>query len=309
MEYKYKAVAHSDIGIRKHINEDSAMIQIAETDYGQILLALICDGMGGLSKGEVASATVIRGFSNWFQERLPKILHDLVEVRDNSKSLSTAVISSLQENKSKKLELIKEEWNQLLVEMNRKISQYGKLHHIQLGTTAVVLLIIQDTYYLMNIGDSRAYLIQNLITNQETIQKTTSIIKRKINHTVHQNKNQITQLTKDHTYIQHEMDKGRMTYEESLKNRKRNCLTQCIGINSDFSCNYYLGNIVKGSEFLLCSDGFRNVITKEEIYQYIKLKKRCDERDMMKVLVSLVELNKKRKEIDNITAVLIAVQS
>lgn len=36
----------------------------AETDIGNVLLAVICDGMGGLSKGEVASAALIQAFSD-----------------------------------------------------------------------------------------------------------------------------------------------------------------------------------------------------------------------------------------------------
>ena len=33
--------------------------------------AIVCDGMGGLQKGEVASATVIKAFDKWVNEQLP----------------------------------------------------------------------------------------------------------------------------------------------------------------------------------------------------------------------------------------------
>ena len=70
----YSIALHTDVGIRKETNQDSMCVKQAETEKGQILLAIICDGMGGLEKGEVASATVINAFSAWFEEELPIIL-------------------------------------------------------------------------------------------------------------------------------------------------------------------------------------------------------------------------------------------
>ena len=46
----------------------------AKTDEGRLLLAVLCDGMGGLDKGEVASAALIRAFEAWFQEELPGLI-------------------------------------------------------------------------------------------------------------------------------------------------------------------------------------------------------------------------------------------
>ena len=52
----YLTAVHTDVGIRKKTNQDSVLIETAATDYGQVLLSVVCDGMGGLAKGEVASA-------------------------------------------------------------------------------------------------------------------------------------------------------------------------------------------------------------------------------------------------------------
>ena len=65
---------HTDIGIKKSTNQDSALVMEAETDIGNVLLTVICDGMGGLAKGEVASSAVIWEFSQWFEKQLPAIL-------------------------------------------------------------------------------------------------------------------------------------------------------------------------------------------------------------------------------------------
>ena len=68
---QYIAIAETDIGISKETNQDSILIKHASTDVGEVVMAVVCDGMGGLAKGELASATVIRSFDRWFHEVLP----------------------------------------------------------------------------------------------------------------------------------------------------------------------------------------------------------------------------------------------
>ena len=63
----YLTAVHTDVGIRKKTNQDSALVMEATTDKGNVLLTVVCDGMGGLAKGEVASAAVIDAFSKWFE--------------------------------------------------------------------------------------------------------------------------------------------------------------------------------------------------------------------------------------------------
>ena len=63
---KYICAYCSGFGIRKKTNQDSMLLKQIETKEGQIVFAVLCDGMGGVSKGELASATVIRNFDQWF---------------------------------------------------------------------------------------------------------------------------------------------------------------------------------------------------------------------------------------------------
>lgn len=44
----FLSVVHSDRGIKKNTNQDSVLIKEASTDYGDVMLAVVCDGMGGL---------------------------------------------------------------------------------------------------------------------------------------------------------------------------------------------------------------------------------------------------------------------
>lgn len=83
---RFQVAYHTDIGREKSTNQDSLGVLEANTDEGRLLLAVLCDGMGGLDKGEVASAALIRAFEAWFQEELPGLIRKedpLYEVRSS----------------------------------------------------------------------------------------------------------------------------------------------------------------------------------------------------------------------------------
>ena len=67
---RYMVTADTDVGIEKSTNQDSVLIKHGKCEKGEVLLCIVCDGMGGLAKGEVASAAVVRKFSEWFDEEL-----------------------------------------------------------------------------------------------------------------------------------------------------------------------------------------------------------------------------------------------
>lgn len=147
----YQIALHTDSGIKKSENQDSSCIKIASTDKGNVLLALICDGMGGLSKGEVASGELIRCFSGWFEREVPYIL---------------AQQSPMEE--------IRYQWKRMIKEKNQDIGAYGKSLHLQLGSTLTALFILEDGSYIIgHVGDSRAYKITDssiaILTEDQTV--------------------------------------------------------------------------------------------------------------------------------------------
>ena len=64
---------HTDIG-RKKTNQDSCAVVHRKLDGKTYLLAIVCDGVGGLSQGEYASNFVTKGFVDWFVYELPLLL-------------------------------------------------------------------------------------------------------------------------------------------------------------------------------------------------------------------------------------------
>lgn len=114
----YLLACYTDVGIKKKTNQDSLLIQRALVNEEQMVLAVVCDGMGGLAKGEVASATVVKAFAQWFREELPALLERNQLRTDLHKS-----------------------WMSLLNSVHQKIYSYGKRNGIQLGTTATAMLL------------------------------------------------------------------------------------------------------------------------------------------------------------------------
>jgi len=152
---KYIIGAGTNVGISKDTNQDSVVCRIAQTDKGQIALAVLCDGMGGLEKGELASANVVSAYSEWFENILPTMITDDFKPSD--------VYSS---------------WNNLIQYQNDILFQYGKNNYTQLGTTLIAVLIYGDKYYAVNVGDSRMYSISSSSVEQVTTDQ--SLVAREV---------------------------------------------------------------------------------------------------------------------------------
>lgn len=253
---KFNVALHTDVGIKKQTNQDSLCVKQAETEKGTILLAIVCDGMGGLEKGEVASATVITAFSIWFEQELPVLLGQKTCFED-----------------------IRYRWERMIKEQNQNIGEYGRKNHIQLGTTISAILILEDGRYIIgHVGDSRIYKITDV---------------------------DIEILTSDQTLMAREISRGNMTVEQAERDPRRNVLLQCIGASKIVEPEFVEGVIASNACYMLCSDGFRHVVTSEEIKDGFKPSVNSDEGEMKRNIVRLIELNKERQETDNISAILI----
>lgn len=129
----------NDIGIKKKVNQDSILIKEASTEKGDITFLAVCDGMGGLSSGEIASGSVIRRFDKWFDEKLAYALGE------------EDVVSA-----------IESEWDFLIKDASRELFDFGEDRHLQLGTTCTALIILDDNRYIFaHIGDTRIYQLKN----------------------------------------------------------------------------------------------------------------------------------------------------
>ncbi len=252
----FLGAVETDVGNVKTTNQDSACFLVAQTPAGQIAMALICDGMGGLEKGELASATVIRAFQDWFCRELPQQMAGFG------------------------WDAVQTTWMHQIKVLNRTISDYGKFYGFSLGTTVTAMLLYQDTYLIAHVGDSRVYELQS----------------------------DILQLTADHSVVGREVRRGTLTAQQAERDPRRNVLLQCVGASKTVSPQILQGQIRPGAHYLLCSDGFRHVITSEELLTQLGPAAVRDPGQMHTRLRGLIDLAMSRGERDNISALLIRAE-
>lgn len=252
---KYLAIAETDVGISKNVNQDSLLIKHASADGVEILMAVICDGMGGLSSGELASATVIREFGKWFDNELC----DELDRFD--------------------LKIIAEKWVLMLKDINSRLLAYGAERNENLGTTFSGVLFYGNSYVIVHVGDCRIYQIGS----------------------------NISRLTVDHTYIAREISLGNITPEQAKTDKRRNMLLQCVGASKVIEPQILLGRTETGT-YLMCSDGFRHEISEETIRDNLCIGRSRDKNIMHNNVRYLIEEVKRRKEKDNISAILIKAE-
>ena len=130
----YHAIC-SDRGTVKKINQDSALYKQASTGNGDLMLAAVCDGMGGLRNGEVASGEMIKALAAWFDNYLPLLVKG--GITD---------------------EVLVESLNRLITDEDERITEYGE-ENGECGTTLSAVIACGSRYLCVNIGDSRVYRI------------------------------------------------------------------------------------------------------------------------------------------------------
>jgi protein phosphatase len=197
--------ARTHIGLVRRKNEDSCFA--AEVKGG--FFAIVADGMGGHSGGEVASGIVIDTARALLLDKAPYCL-DQEDVR------------------------------RLLVEANRNVlEKAGENRALKgMGSTATLVFICGKQAIIGHVGDSRAYLFRGA---------------------------QLSQLTKDHSYVQILVENGYITQEEALVHPHRNIITRAIGTESELEPDVWTDELLAGDVLLLCSDGLSNAVSDEKI--------------------------------------------
>ena len=128
----FYAVLHECGGRR--VNQDSITLQRMVTRKGVVTMVLLCDGMGGMDAGEIASGYVAERMAVWFYDALPGVLKSGYRSWKVSKSLQRA-----------------------LFRIHEDLRQYGENRGLHCGTTFTLLLIAGKNYQVFHLGDSVAY--------------------------------------------------------------------------------------------------------------------------------------------------------
>ena len=146
-----------------------------------------------------------------------------------------------------------------------------------MGTTVTGLVLYAARFLVGQVGDSRAYLLRD---------------------------GALTQITKDHSYVQEQVDAGYLTPEQARTHPYSNVITRCVGANSEVVPDVYAGAVKPRDLFLLASDGLTGMLDDPELAKVLL----ADRTPHEKVDELINEANR-HGGLDNITAILVRVDS
>ena len=143
-----------------------------------------------------------------------------------------------------------------------------------MGTTCVAVFVTDKTAFIINVGDSRAYLI---VENEG-----------------------IFQITTDHNVASLLYEQGRITEEELENHPQKHMLVRAVGVEQTVQPDTFLLDYEDKISLLLCSDGLSGYCTDDEIYDVIK------NSDFENVTQNLIDLALSKGGRDNVTVAVIS---
>ena len=237
----------TDPGCVRSQNQDT--YQIEQLDRSTTL-CIVCDGMGGARSGNVASSLAVDVF--------------IQEVRNTFKS-----------------NMSQADWDRML-ESAVKLANFTVFDQAQqfedfygMGTTLVAALIHGKDVTVVNVGDSRAYLV---------------------------NKDGIRRITTDHSLVQMMVDRGELSKERARTYPGKNYITRAVGTESTVQCDIFHLDVERGDCILLCSDGLTNTMDDQEIL--FEVVHGVNKEDCCQ---HLLDIAKGRGAPDNVTGVMVLI--
>lgn len=141
-----------------------------------------------------------------------------------------------------------------------------------LGTTVTAILRAENKFAMAHVGDSRAYLLRN---------------------------GELTQVTTDHTFVQHLVNTGRITQEEAEQHPQRSVLLRVLGdFEPDIPLDISMREAHAGERWLLCSDGLSGMVSRDTLLETLR-----DTQDVAGCADKLVQLALRAGGPDNVTCI------
>ncbi len=145
-----------------------------------------------------------------------------------------------------------------------------------MGTTVSALVLSHGHYLVGQVGDSRVYLLRDGL---------------------------LTQLTKDHSYVQEQVDAGFLTPEQARYHPYSNVITRCVGAGESVQPDVYAGELHVGDVLLLASDGLTGMVDDRRLQQLLLARS-----TPARIVDALIADANGRGGLDNITAIVIRVE-
>ena len=215
-----KSFGMTDKGAIRKDNQDCFILEKCEAKG--CLIAALCDGMGGAKAGGIASQLSNKAFVSYIYTKLTS---RLPRGADYKRILEAACAEA----------------NGVAFEYSHFDEEFDGM-----GTTIVGGVIKNNgNGYIINVGDSRAYLISHRPAG-------------------------IRQITRDHSLVEELIEAGAITAEQARSHPRKNVITRALGSDPRVECDYFTFTLQSGDILLMCSDGLSNIVSDLELFEYAK---------------------------------------
>jgi protein phosphatase len=255
-------LGRTDVGRTREHNEDAFLV--ADLSAGKVgeqaeaatytlgprgVLFMVADGLGGAAAGEIASGMAV-------DVVLQELQRTWVSVPSTDPDTFAHALKKACEA------------------ANTRIYEYAmkNAEHRGLGTTATIAGLLGDTLYLVQVGDSRAYIVRDGVAQQ---------------------------ITKDQSLMQRLIEAGELTPEEAEHSERRNIILQALGPEPTVKIDLTHQRVRRGDLLVLCTDGLSGQVRKEEIARVV-----AHERDLTAAGQTLIDRANENGGPDNITVVI-----
>lgn len=158
--------------------------------------------------------------------------------------------------------------------LSATVDKFGYL--AGMGTTMDAVLFTGGIANIAHIGDSRVYLLRD---------------------------SKMSQITKDHTFVQQLIDSGKLTEEEALYHPRRNVILRVLGDTSEEpEFDIHQLEVLPGDRLLLCSDGLCGVVPTALIEENMKVS------NLEEAIELLIDEAKEYGAPDNVTVLLLEIK-
>ena len=251
----------TDVGRTREHNEDAFVVADLTTLNATLqpevrthtpgprgTLFMVADGMGGAAAGEIASALATEVVLQELDTRWRQA-HD-TDAEVFARALKAAAETA-----------------------NARIHNYAVEHpeNRGMGTTCTIAGFLGDTLYLVQVGDSRGYLVRNGVAQQ---------------------------ITKDQSLMQKLVEAGEMTAEEAEVSERRNIILQALGPEAIVKVDLTSQAVRRGDTLVLCSDGLSGQMRAGDIARIVN-----EDPDLVGVCRKLIDLANEAGGPDNITVI------
>ena len=241
-----ESFAMTDIGSRREVNQD--YVYCNDNAVGLLPnLYIVADGMGGHKAGDFASRYSVNEFEKELKEQKARTIIGSME----------GAICAVNDK------LLKEAFAEPDLE--------------GMGTTFVAACISEGSLFVLNIGDSRLYLINE--------------------------KGSIRQITQDHSLVEEKILRGEIERKDAKNHPEKNVITRALGAMEQVIPDFFEVELEAGDYILLCSDGLTNMV-EDAVMKEVILGQETSLEEKASKLIKMANENGGR---DNISLVLVHI--